>query len=230
MKQPNLDEIIKAWTALREGMSQKAYGPVVRAQHHALQLLAEGQPVSAEQVAAAAELPLEQVQLFYDQFKASGGELDSDGNLVGAALTLNPTRHHFYVNGKHLYAWCSLDTMFLPGLLGQTVQVESTCPVTGDAIRLTVTPEGVEDVEPSDTVLSVIIPGITPACDTNRTGPDSAVCSYMHFFSSREAAEKWLKENPTVAILTPDEAFQLARANWIEPMTGALGSVDANGA
>ena len=38
----------------------------------------------------------------------------------------------------------------------------------------------------------------------------------MFFFSSLKAAEEWLVEHPNVAVLTVDEACQLARINWIE--------------
>jgi hypothetical protein len=38
----------------------------------------------------------------------------------------------------------------------------------------------------------------------------------MHFFASRESAETWLKNRPGIAILTVDEAWRLAKANWLD--------------
>jgi hypothetical protein len=38
----------------------------------------------------------------------------------------------------------------------------------------------------------------------------------MHYFASRESAETWLKDHPGVAIFTVDEAWQLAKANWLD--------------
>ncbi len=54
-----------------------------------------------------------------------------------------PTRHSFRVNGNDMYTWCSLDAILLPGLLETTGEIESTDLVTGDTIRLTITPDEV---------------------------------------------------------------------------------------
>jgi hypothetical protein len=40
----------------------------------------------------------------------------------------------------------------------------------------------------------------------------------MHFFHSQEAAVSWLKAHPGVAVLSIDEAWQLAYTVWIEPL------------
>ena len=49
-------------------------------------------------------------------------------------------------------------------------------------------------------------------------------CSQMYFFSSREAAGVWLKDHPGVVIFSLDQAYRLARENWInlgrDPKTG----------
>ena len=82
---------------------------------------------------------------------------------MGALTLLNFTQlretpHMVRVAGKELYAGCSLDTLVIPGLLDETVDIESTCPSSGEAIRLTVSPEGIEAAEPSSTWLSVFLP------------------------------------------------------------------------
>jgi hypothetical protein len=38
----------------------------------------------------------------------------------------------------------------------------------------------------------------------------------MHFFATRAAAEAWVKDHPGVAILSLEEAFELARVHWID--------------
>ena len=40
----------------------------------------------------------------------------------------------------------------------------------------------------------------------------------MLFFSSKEVAVPWLEDNPGMAILSIEEAWQLAYAVWIEPV------------
>ncbi len=114
-----------------------------------------------------------------------------------------------------------MDAIFLLGLLGTTAEVESTCPVTNQAIRLTVTPDGVASYSPSNTVLSITVPGLS--CRTTndspekaQTGPTSDGCSQMFFFSSSEVAEKWIEDHPNIAIFTVEEAYRLAQENWID--------------
>jgi alkylmercury lyase len=156
----------------------------------------------------------------FGRLRETGLEFDGDGNLVGAALTLRPSPHRFRVAGRDLFAWCSLDTLFLPGLLEETAEVESACPVTGVPIRLRVTPDRVEAYSPATTVLSIVLPGIS--CSTDRTGPASSVCSQMFFFANRSAAESWVRDRAGVAVLTVEEAFELARQRFIEPARRAI--------
>jgi hypothetical protein len=43
--------------------------------------------------------------------------------------------------------------------MGKTAEVESTCPATGQEIRLTVTPDHIESSSPDGIVVSIIISG-----------------------------------------------------------------------
>lgn len=46
----------------------------------------------------------------------------------------------------------------MPALIGATARVASTCPVTRQAISLTVAPGGVETLSPDDAVVSMLLP------------------------------------------------------------------------
>ena len=129
--------------------------------------------MSSQALAAASDAPHEEIAEFMSQARKGGAEFDGDGNLLGLALSLNPTPHEFRVAGLGLFAWCSLDTMFLPGLIDQTAEIESTCPVTGANIRLTVSPNGPSDVNRVETALSIVIPGGMSGCDA--VGPAGSV-------------------------------------------------------
>ncbi len=221
----SVDQVIEAWkapTAARQAEDPEGFAAGSRLRRHLLQMLSEGEPVTAERVAERLDRPLEAVLAFFERYRAAGGQFDADGSLVGAALSLLPTRHRFRINGRELYTWCALDALFIPGLIETTAQVESACPVTGETIRLMVTPEGVTDYEPAETVLSITIPGLSCGThqDAGRTGPESDTCSQIHFFSSREAAASWLQNRPGVAILTVPEAYRLAYENWIVRSSG----------
>jgi len=222
MKTLTTDEVIEAWTGQYGEMTaelEEMLALEIKLTSIFLQILSEGQPVSAARLADEVGMPVEQIAAIYEQFAARGGEFDEDGNLVGASLTLNPTPHYFRVKGNDLYAWCSLDTIFIPGLIGETAVVESTDPVSGEPVHLTITPNGVKEYSPGSTVLSISVPGIscrTEASTGPDTGPQSETCSQMHFFTSRETAETWLKDRPGIAIFTVEEAWQLAKAHWLD--------------
>lgn len=219
-----VDEVIAAWAAPLERKLAKDPERVRRGfylAHHLLRLLAEGRPVTAADLAARANLPLEVVSDTFQEIKKQGGEFNEAGHVVGNVLTLKPTPHRFVVNGRTLYAWCALDTIFLPGLLEETAEVESTCPVTGETIRLTITPDGVTQYSPAGTVLSIAVPGVScnreePAGEADRAIRARESCQEMYFFGSRTAAEKWIKDYPGVEIFTVEEAWQLARVHWID--------------
>ena len=225
MQEYTVEEVIEAWKSRFEDDSdgeRSLLNESYSLTSLLLGLLAEGQPVSAADLAERSGLPMEQIETKYKRFGEQGGEFDDQGRLIGAALTLNPTPHRFLLNGKELYTWCSLDALFLPGLLGKTAEVESTCPVTGQIIQLSINPDGVIQYSPAGIVLSITIPGVScetgSCCAANKTGPTSDACSQMNFFSSYEAAEEWLKDHPGVVIFSLDQAYRLARENWNDRM------------
>jgi hypothetical protein len=97
-------------------------------------LLADARPVTAEAPAAATGEPLAQARAHIEAAAGLGYEVE-DGALVGAALTLRPTRHRFRLRGHDLYTWCGFDALFLPIMLGEQAEVASTCPITAPTSR-----------------------------------------------------------------------------------------------
>jgi alkylmercury lyase len=160
-----LHEIIAKWKSGWRGEGQLD-GMSLTTQ--LLDAIAEGQPVSTTGFAQRTGLDAEAVDEIFSQMRNEGSEFNAEGALVGKVLTQIPTPHHFNLSGKELYAWCALDALFLAGLMGRTAQVESTCPATGQEIRLTVAPDHVESSNPDGIVLSIIIPG-----KLEDTGPGS---------------------------------------------------------
>ncbi|MFX0207214.1 MAG: organomercurial lyase [Candidatus Hodarchaeota archaeon] len=209
----NIDAVIEAWRSITKGVPQEALDLEVRLQALTVRLLALGQPVSAEQLVEPWEFPLDKVKNILSQAEARI-EVDENGHLIGAGgLSIPPTRHIFRVNNRTLYAWCAFDAIFLPAFLGRTAEVESTDPVNNEAIRLTITPDGIISMSPDDLVVSVATPGIS--CSYDRVGRSSEVCGQMHFFSGPASAEVWLKKHPGVLILTAEEAFLVAHNLWL---------------
>jgi len=170
---------------------------------HAIRLLSDGEPVALGQLAAAAGWSVEDVEAALAA--QTSGERDDQGRLVGLALTLRPTTHRVTVDGRTLYAWCATDTLMLPVILGRRVRVDSTCPQTGQAIRIELTPDRVERVDPPDAVMTAVRPRGQLA-DVR-----AATCAHGHFFSSIAASAAWTEAHPDGHIHLVEEAFRLDR-------------------
>jgi alkylmercury lyase len=185
-------------TSFRESGNTEGYAMF----RHLILLLAEGQPITPERIATVMERSPEEIAATLRQLPSI--ELDEHGNVVGAGLTLRPTPHRFITNDRTLFTWCALDALMFPGLLKQTVQVESPCVTTGIPVRVKVTPDGAEQIEPPDAVVSLVAPEASK--DIRRS-----FCDYVNFFSSNEAASQWLREHPSATTLPVREAYELGR-------------------
>jgi alkylmercury lyase len=171
---------------------------------HLVRFLAEGLPVSPEQLAAVSHHSVEDIRAF---LQCSDVEVNAEGNIVGLGLSLQPTQHQFRLGEKTLYTWCALDTLLFPAVLNCTAQVTSSCPATGKKIHLTVTPAGIEYLEPRSAVISVRLPGAeTDLCHVRGT-----ICMQGHFFADRAAASAWPGLHPQAILISVEEAAELGR-------------------
>jgi alkylmercury lyase len=160
-----------------------------------LQLLANGCPVPPDDVATRLQVTPDTVISILRGF---GAEFDNDGNIVGVGLTLVPTPHIYKIDSHKLYTWCAVDALSLPVILKQNAEIESSDPVTGEKIHITVTPDRVEKVEPKTAVVSCVDP-------TNIRGSWD---HYVHFFSSPETASKWIAEHPDQTFYRANDVYK----------------------
>ena len=131
-------------------------------------------------------------------------EFDRAGNIVGLGVTLVPTSNRIQVGGKLLYTWCAFDTFLLPPQLD--VQVQATCPVTGQPITFVATPAGtVLDLLPAGSVMSLIVPAERSDCTR------ATFCQQSLFFQSEQAAATFLADHPEALILSVEEAASVGR-------------------
>lgn len=122
----------------------------------------------------------------------------------GLALDRMPHRIHF--DGQELRAWCALDTLFLPELLGGPARVESSCPTTGETIALAVVPgDGVRGLSPATAVLSFLRRDERFDADTI-----TSFCHFVHFFASEEAAAEWTAKHQHTFVLSIEDGFEIA--------------------
>ena len=179
-----------------------------------LRSLRTGHPVSVAQVdRIVADLDIAQDEAH--RFLREITERDADDNVVGImGLSLNDHPHRFYVNGASLSTWCAEDTLFLPSLLKKTATVESYSPISKEKVRLTVSPERVEEVSPAGAVVSIVIVDPKQEDMASVEAIWNTFCEHIHFFASREEAERWAAGRDDIAILTVDEGFELGRQVW----------------
>jgi alkylmercury lyase len=163
-----------------------------------LQLLANGCPVPPDEIAIRLQVTPDRV---ISTLRGFGAEFDKDGNILGVGLTLVPTPHVYEANGQKLYAWCAADALSFPVLLKHNAHIESHDPVTGEKIRVTITPGRVEKVEPKTAVVTWV-KSVDP---TNIRG---SVCHYVHFFRSPETATKWISTRPGIAFYSANDVYK----------------------
>lgn len=169
--------------------------------------LAEGRPVSPDEIARATGAPSDAVRDAFARWN-SLVHFDGEGRVVAfIGLDLSRSAHRFEVKGHTLYTWCAWDTLFIPSILGHAARVESVCPVTGHLVRLLATPEGVRDLEPANAMLSFVTP------ERARIEKDiiASFCCHVHLLSSARAADEWVARHPGTLILSVDEAWDLGR-------------------
>ena len=182
------------------------FGPIQRRIAVGLyRLLAEGRPVSTERLADALSLPQGRVLEILSQWP--GVYYDDKKSVVGFwGLALSKMPHRFQIDGRALYTWCAWDSLFIPGILGKTAKVESNDPVTGEKISLVVNTEGVQELEPAETVVSFLEPNGLFDADVIQS-----FCHFVHFFGSRKSGVQWTSEHKGTLLLSADQAYELGR-------------------
>ena len=183
--------------------------------------LAEGSPAPVADVAERAHMDEGEVEELLGSwpgvFRNEGGDVLGFWGLTVQRLV--PT-HRIAAHGRELFAWCAWDTLFLPALLGTTMQVESTCPTSGQTISLEVSPEEVLRTSHPTAQVSFLVPERVLGADVIQS-----FCHFVHFFSSRDAGEAWTAEHEGTFLLSLEEAFELGRMvnarNFPSVMEGA---------
>jgi len=200
VKENDLNELA---VALADGLrAVSAQRPELAGQ--LLWALAEGRPVSPEQIAEA--LCISREEALSSLRESPGVKLDDEDNVIGCfGLSLTPTPHHFRLGDHELFTWCALDALFLPIVLNRSARVESSCAVTGNRVLVEVSPDAIQRVEPAGAVMAIIVPEASEVCRDVR----GAFCDKVHFFSSSETASVWVTEHKGATILSVNEAYRL---------------------
>lgn len=168
-------------------------------------LLSAGEPVPTEAIAGKVSVPTAQVEAALKSWP--GVYRDDAGRIAGfwglAIAPLDP-EYSLQAGVKTSYAWCALDTLFIPPLLGEPVAVRATDPVNGEPVSLVVDGNGVRELTPPGALVSMVIPDGPFDCDVIES-----FCHKVLFFTSEESGQKWVAEHDGTTLLTVGEAFQV---------------------
>lgn len=173
--------------------------------------LAKGSPVSLEQIARALDADTQHARALLERPAIRAlAYRDTQGRLLGfGGLATAPMHHTFTVNGRTLWTWCAWDSLFIPELLGHAARVESPDPETGQLVRLTVTPDGLDSAD-ADIGVSFLLPEAS-AFDSSAANVMATFCHFVFFFASRESAARWTAKHPGTFVYSLDQAVELAR-------------------
>jgi len=174
--------------------------------------LAKGRPVDDAQLGRALELSTAEAHalLERDPMKCLIYS-DSLGRVLGfGGLAAAPMHHRFEVDGHDLSTWCAWDSLFIPQILGRPARVRSQDPESNELVRLVVTPERIESVEPNEAVISFIRPD-AHVFHTSAANVMAKFCHFIFFFVSPSSGARWVKRNPGTFLYSLNDAFALAK-------------------
>lgn len=177
-------------------------------------VLAKGQPLDRTDIEAAAEAAGIEISAAID-FLATVTERDESGRISGLlGLSLNAHPHRFTVGGITFSTWCAIDTLFLPAMLDAVARVESTSPVSGKVVRLTVSNDGVSDLTPDEAVVSLPVLRADEVDTSSTEGIWRAFCHRIYFFADEGEAERWCEGKGEMEVVSVDAAWRHAAETW----------------
>lgn len=128
-----------------------------------------------------------------------------DGEVAGAyPFSSESTPHRLHLVDAGVHAMCALDAVAVGAVLGTTVEIDSTCAVSGEPVRIVQEASAVVAADPAD--IRVGIRWQDPiGCAAH------SMCRDMVFVRAG-FAPVWIGEEGDAAVLTLDEAIALGDA------------------
>jgi alkylmercury lyase len=129
-------------------------------------------------------------------------------------MTLVPTLHRIEVDSKIVYSCCALWAHVIPKLIGEKVEVESVDPVRRELVRLSISPQRIEAVEPTGAAATMVVSRQDEVSDE----VCASFCCQVRHFISRESAEEFAEGSFARKALEltqlQDEADRFYEALW----------------
>ena len=152
---------------------------------------------------------------------------DDRGRVVsfwGQGIDKLDPEYRLIADGSTTYAWCALDTLFIPGILGKEVRVEASDPISGEAVSVVVDGDGVREVTPAGALVSMLIPDEPFGYDVIES-----FCHRVLFFASDQTGASWITRHKEATLLSVEQAFELGRV-LTERVAGVTSSESRGGA
>jgi hypothetical protein len=148
-----------------------------------------GTPSSTDTAAAAERLGLDRKAALTKLADEDLIHVDENGEVVVAyPFSGRPTAHKVrFESGREAYAMCAIDALGIAPMFDQAIEIASVDPLTGEAVRATITPEGEGTWEPRS---AAIVAGVIDRSDESFRG----CCPALNFFASAESGNRWLKD------------------------------------
>ena len=130
--------------------------------------------------------------------------VDEQGEIsVLYPFSLSPTSVAVQFDGHERFAMCATDALGLAPMLATGVRIDTTCPQTGEALQVDVSPKG---------TISSTLPGVVVMRRRQQGAAHLSRCGATRFFSSGTAAEEWRAQHgaPGDVVLSLAEAYQEA--------------------
>ena len=168
-----------------------------------------GRPSSAETRAAAERLGLEADPALATLTREDLVHRGTDGEIaVAYPFSGRPTAHRVRFRGGHeVDAMCAIDALGIAPMFGEAVEIDSRDPISGDAVRARVAPDGAAAWSPES---AVVVAGVLDQQSDSCQG----CCPVLNFFSSGANAERWLADHPHVRgkVISMEDAAAAGRA------------------
>jgi alkylmercury lyase len=162
-------------------------------------MLAEGKPLPIDQLAAETGHEVDRLRELLVSVRS---QFDEEGRLVDLfGMTLEPTPHRLEIGTNVVYSCCALWAHVIPKLIGRSISVRSTDPVGGELVSLSVSPVGIEFLEPVGAAATMAVASAQDiAADVS-----AAFCHHVNHFASGESAEVFAAESDVRSVVTVDQ-------------------------
>ena len=168
-------------------------------------LLAQGKPVSPTQLAQIAGIDVPTVE----QVLIEGHtDRDMQGNVIELfGILQTPTLHRIQVGDVCLFSCCALVSQMVPLLLSQTATIELVDPIGHGLVRLTISPTGIQSVEPYSAVSTLVLTSAEQVLKDVR----SAFCMHVHHFPDTNSAQEFVNIDQRRYIVSIQQLHEAAR-------------------